>query len=294
MNFRSFRISISLFLFVAVGLAELCLAERGFVLVQVQDTKHLPVPRLEIGIEGMGGSKITDDDGKAQLPVGNATKEADWLSLSILHSPAGQDFVMVSPWDNRVLVPSFEDKPENFLRIVVVRRGDRAALEDGTVLRSLAEKINKANSPKSTVDPTSQQYPKTALAIVAGQYGLSSDDVDHAIRTWGSTTIDPYEAGIAALYERDYPRATSQLQGSLQQREAKLENDQKTMTQDERQVVDAAFFLGSSLYAEGKYRESAQAYERCLQIWPQDTILMNNAAMSLEDAGDFSRAEILY
>jgi hypothetical protein len=50
---------------------------------------------------------------------------------------------MISPWDSRTQVPSFEDKPENFVRVVVVQRGDRAALEDSSVLASFAEKISK-------------------------------------------------------------------------------------------------------------------------------------------------------
>ena len=44
---------------------------------------------------------------------------------------------MISPWDNRAIVPSFEDKPANFIRVVVVQRGDRAALESNTALLSL-------------------------------------------------------------------------------------------------------------------------------------------------------------
>lgn len=64
-----------------------CWAEHGFVLVQVQDAQHHPVRGVEIGIEGIGDSKLTDDHGKAQLAIGGASKQGDWLSLIILHSP---------------------------------------------------------------------------------------------------------------------------------------------------------------------------------------------------------------
>lgn len=53
-----------------------CLAEHGFVVVLVQDTQHRPVRRVEIGIEGIGGSKLTGDDGKAQLAVGSGRRSA--------------------------------------------------------------------------------------------------------------------------------------------------------------------------------------------------------------------------
>jgi hypothetical protein len=61
-------------LVIGISLGQPCWAEHGFVLVRVQDTQHHPVRGVEIGIEGVGGSKMTGDDGKAQLPVGAATK----------------------------------------------------------------------------------------------------------------------------------------------------------------------------------------------------------------------------
>jgi tetratricopeptide (TPR) repeat protein len=290
--FRAFIPITCLVLGISLGLP--CRAEHGFVLVLVQDAQHHPVRGVEIGIEGIGGSKVTGDDGKAQLPVGAGTKEGDWLPLVILHSPPGRDLVMISPWDSRSQIPSFEDKPENFVRVVVVQRGDRAALESNSVLASLAAKINKANAPKSANDQAPREDPKANLEAVAKQYGLGPDEVDQAIRAWGAKTTDPYEAGLAALYERDFPKASAQLQDSLKQREEKLTADQKAVAQDQEQVADAAFFLGSSLYGQGKYRESAQAYERCLQLREGDPVVMSGTALSLAHSGEYARAEPLY
>jgi len=47
-------------------------------------------------------------------------------------------------------------------------------------------------------------------------------------------------------------------------REAELATAKKEVTQKQEQVADAAFFLGSSLYEQGKYRESADTYEKAL------------------------------
>jgi tetratricopeptide (TPR) repeat protein len=290
--FRTFFPITCLIAGISLGLP--CRAEQGFVLVLVQDTQHRPVRGVEIGIEGVGGSKITGNDGKAQIAVGAGTKVGDWIPLAILHSPSGKDLAMVSPWDGRAQAPPFEDKPENFIRVVVVQRGDRAALENGNVLTSLAEKINKANSPKSADKATPPPDPKVSLAAVAQQYGLNPDEVDQAIRAWGKKATDPYEIGLAELYGRDYPKASASLQDSLKQREEKLTADQKTVAQDQKQVADAAYFLGSSLYQQGKYRESAQAYERCLQIRSDDPIVLNNTALSLMLGGDYAGAEPLY
>jgi hypothetical protein len=194
---RQFRRLIpAIFLLMGVSVCPPCQAEHGFVLVQVQNTKHHPLRGVEIGIEGFGSSKMTGDDGKAKLSVGSATKEDDWISLAIVHSPPGKDLVMISPWDNRAQVPSFEDKPENFVRVVVVQRGDRASLENGTVLISLAEKINKANAPKTSNYQAAREDPKVSLDAVAKQYRLNPDEVDQAIRAWGAKTTDMEDSTV--------------------------------------------------------------------------------------------------
>src|ERR1035438_6851403 len=124
--------------------------ETGYITVEVQDAQRHPVRSVEIGVEGNGGSRLSGDDGKAQLPLAKGAVPSDWITLQILHPPAGKDFVIVSPWDYRVQVPSYAEKPENFIRVVVVERGDRAALENGSIVTALAAKINAAKAPRST------------------------------------------------------------------------------------------------------------------------------------------------
>jgi len=102
---------------------------------------------------------------------------------------------------------------------------------------------------------------------------------------------DPYEVGLAALYERNYVKASAQLTDSLRGREEKLAADQK---KDQEAVADAAFFLGSSLYGQGKPNEAATAFRRCLQIQPDDVVVLNNLALNLADAGDYTGAEPLF
>ena len=146
--------------------------EAGILVVHVKDAQRHPIGGVQIGVEGDGGSAITGDDGKARIPLATETKDKSWVSVQILKSPPNKDFVMVSPWDYTTLIPSFENESQNFVEIVVVQRGDRAALESGTVLASLAAQINKANAPK-TADKQVLQDPKANLAVVAKQYGLA-------------------------------------------------------------------------------------------------------------------------
>src|SRR5271165_5311076 len=274
-------------------LTSLCLAcpiawaETGFLVLHVKDVQQHPVAGVQIGVEGDGGSGTTDPKGKARIKLAPQTTVKSWLSLQIEKSPPDKDWVMVSPWERRTLVPSFENESENFVEVVVVQRGDRAALESGTVLKAAVQQINKANAPKSADKQATQENPKANLDAVAKQLGLSPDDLDKAIKAWGAKTTDPYEAGLAALYVRNYDQATTDLQTSLSQREEKLAWDQNA-------VADVAFFLGQSLWEQGRYKESAVAFQRCLQIRPDDAAVLNNAALSLQQAGDYPGAEPLY
>jgi tetratricopeptide (TPR) repeat protein len=261
-------------------------AESGVLVVHVEDVQRRPISGMQIGTEGDGGSAVTGDDGKARIRLAKETKEKSWVSLQILKSAPHKDFVMVSPWDYRAVVPSFENESENFVKVVVVQRGDREALESGTILAALTARINKANAPKTVDKRGPLEDPKANLDAVAKMYGLDSGDLDRAIRSWGDKTTDPYEAGLAALYRRNYPVASARLKDSLQNREAKLAIDQKA-------VADAAFFLGQSLYWEGKYRESAAAFQRCLQLRQNDTSVLINLGFSLALAGDYAGAEPL-
>ena len=129
-------------LLIALG-SSLIWAEAGILVVHVEDTQHHPIRGVQIGVLGNGGTAVTLDDGKARIALAPQTKEKSWVSLQILQTPPGKDFVMVSPWDYRVLVPSFQNEADNFVPVVVVQRGDRSALENGNFLIALAAKINR-------------------------------------------------------------------------------------------------------------------------------------------------------
>jgi tetratricopeptide (TPR) repeat protein len=290
---RQFRINPKL-LFLGCVFAQLCNAEKGKLVVKVEDVQQRAIKNVEVGIDGIGGSGITGNDGKIVLTLGNATKDGDWVSLYLIHSPPGKDLVIISPWDRRTMVPPFADKAENFVRIVVVQRGDRTALESGTVLAALTAKINKENAAKSSNKSRVLEDPVVALNAIAKQYGFDPAVLDRQIRAWGGKTSDPYEAGLAALYQRNFPEASNRLRTSLEVRENKLATDQKAVEADQNAVADAAFFLGSSLYEQGRYRESVEAYGQCLRLKPNEPSVLNNLALSLTGAGDYSGAELLY
>src|SRR5260370_12634804 len=100
---------------------------------------------------------------------------------------------MVSPWDYRAVIPSFENESENFLEVVVVQRGDRAALESGTVLAAATAQINKANAPKTANKQAPQEDPRANLTTVTKTNGQAPDNFDQAIRKSDGNSTDSYQ-----------------------------------------------------------------------------------------------------
>jgi tetratricopeptide (TPR) repeat protein len=266
------------------GLPGLLHAETGKILVHVQDAQGKPVPGVEIGVNGRSDSNPTGSDGEVLLSV--KADEGDWGVVQIVHSPPGKQYEIISPWDGRTQISPSKDGSGGDVLVMVGQRGDREQLTNRNAVRAFAEKINQANAPKTVGTRPGGDDPKANLERIAKQHGLAPEDLDAAIRQWSAKAKDPYDVGMGALYERNYAKTTASLQQSLQQREE--------LTAAPKDICDAAFFLGRSLYAQGRYRESAGAYQKVLAFRPKDAAVSNDLALSLQRSGDYEGAEVLY
>ncbi len=271
--------ALPMILSLTAGLA----AEQGKLMLHVSDTDGHPVANLSFSTLGAGGSpQRTDPTGRAILLLTPGTKENSLVQLQIVKSPNGHEFVLVDPWKGRpVQVPSFENNAMNVVMITVAERGASSILR---FTKPLEAQIIQANAPKIAGKRALSMSSKEGLEVVSKQYGLSPKEVDETIRTSGKKATSPYDKGLAALYEQNYTEATKQLTTSLQILEQT----------DKSQSVDAASFLGDSLFAQGRYREAAVAQDRALKLQPDNPSLMNAKALSLYHAGDYIEAEPLY
>ena len=68
----------------------------------------------------------------------SAVKPGTWVNLQV----SGDDYAFVSPWDSKVLVPSFISESGNFITVYLTAKGDREALESGRLAVALATKFN--------------------------------------------------------------------------------------------------------------------------------------------------------
>jgi tetratricopeptide (TPR) repeat protein len=169
---------------------------------------------------------------------------------------------------------------------VLAKRGDRAALLQGKPLVNVIANVNLASTPKEAREPSLSERRADALKQTAAAFGLSPTDIEAAITTLGAQSSDRYARGMATLYQGDLASAQTMLASALVEREQRH-------VPGSRESADAAFFLGRTLYDEGKYADAAAAYRKALSYRPGDPLTMNNLGLSLQQTGNYAEAEPL-
>src|SRR5262249_55203372 len=188
----------------------------------------------------------------------------------------GRDWILISPWDSRVIIPSFENKADNAVPVVVARKGDKQMLSSSKAIETLVARVLKEVVPKLDKQISDEER-RLVLQPQAEVVGLTPEAVDAAIREWGKKAQDPYQQGLAALYEKNYPESTKLLTQSFQLRK---EAAQKAVTE----YADVSFFLGRSLYEQGRYRDSAEKFQEATSLRKDDAGLMNWLGLGLYNA----------
>jgi tetratricopeptide (TPR) repeat protein len=258
-------------------------AEPGVLVLQVSTPGGAPIPRVIVSTKGDGAvGPPTDVAGRTRIRLAPQTKPQAIVALTIVGAP--KDLVFISPWDNQIRIPPFENESQNFASIVLAERGDRALLENGKALLAMVARVNLNAGAKATTEARSVDRRGLALNQVASAFGLDPAQVDAALRAWGGKVEAPYEMGMASLYADKHPEAAERLAAALKAKEERLE-------QNQRETADAAFFLGQALYEQGKYGPSVDAYRKALAYRPGDPATMNNLGLSLSQAGDYASAE---
>ena len=86
---------------------------------------------------------------------------------------------MVSPWGGRTPVPPFENESDNYVPVILVRRGDRQALENAAVLtavivQSVPRKSSGPSRRGKPPRPGAEVHRPDAIQLVAVGFGQSS------------------------------------------------------------------------------------------------------------------------
>ena len=112
-------------------------AEQGILVLHVKDPQGKPTAGVRLATEGDGStSPPTDRAGKTRLRLAPQTRAGTWVTLQVIRAP--RDLVFVSPWNQRAIVPPFENETDNYVPITLAGRGDRTMLESGAALMAMA------------------------------------------------------------------------------------------------------------------------------------------------------------
>jgi tetratricopeptide (TPR) repeat protein len=272
-------------LFVTLFATVYILTEEGILGLQLVDPQGRAIAGAQLTTTGDSTtSSPSDGSGKVRIRLAPDTKPSSWVSLFVARSPQGRDLVLISPWDSRVMVPSFSNDSANMVRVVLADRGDRQILESGTAIASIVARITGQMAPSAVTHGDTESSRQAALNTIASYYGLPPTHVDAAIRAWAERQDSSFDNGLAALYLRQYPRAERELSSALHTQEQQLDAARS-------RLADTALVLGQSLYAQGKYGESIKNFRRASTERKDHVPTLVWLGSALAENGDYAAAE---
>jgi hypothetical protein len=194
--------------------------EDQYLEAQINDAGGSSIKDVFISCEEGCAQTVSDSNGNARLKLPRELNETDWVTIKI------QGWVLISPWNGKLSIPSFTNKPKNIYLVVVAHKGDREILKSGDAIASLTAKILSRLRGKYEAKlkdeitrerrEVSDEERKLVLQEVADSVGFSPAELDEAIRGLGRRTQDPYQQGLVALYEQNYPKAEELLTKSYE------------------------------------------------------------------------------
>jgi hypothetical protein len=163
------------------------LAEQGILVVHIADVYGHPIGRIRFraGADSSISSprETADNFGAVRIRLAPQTKSGDVVMLEVVGVPKGKDPVMISPWNEWVLVPPFENEAKNFVPVVMVERGDKHVwkiqLACVQLPRGLTRPIRRRRPANQ---PLRSSAGRPTLAAVARSLGSKPEEIDQAIR----------------------------------------------------------------------------------------------------------------
>jgi tetratricopeptide (TPR) repeat protein len=265
--------------------AGVVLAEDGVLVVHVTYLDKKPLAHVRIGTAGDGSIEVTDVGGRARIHLVQGVRAGQEVALQVVLGESDKDsWVFISPWDQRVLVPPFDGGQA--VPVVLAKRSDKEALLGSSEGRKAIEQklLSELGKLRQAQAEVTEEQRRSVLQAQAAAFGLNSEEVDAAIRAAGQESADLYEQGLAALYEKNYPIASERLKIALAASE-------KELGQVQEKVGDRAFFLGQSLYEQGRYQESVISFRRAAELRGEQAETLNRLGLALEAAGNYLEAE---
>lgn len=269
---RRFRLAV-VALLAAPGLV--ARAAESVVAVKAIDPNGAVVANVRFTYAGVESPPTTSAGiTEVRIVLGTAQKLPPGSALE-LDLPSG----VAATWfliDDTVHVPAPGQPPAE---VVLLRRAD---------MRRLAAEVRDAPVPARELSADEKQR---IVLEYAGRYGLSQENLDTAISRFRETAEDPLDQGVALFLSREYSLAESHFRTAVEQAEVRRQMAERERLAAERDLVEAARYLGQTLYEQARYEDAAQTFRKVLALRPDDSDLMRWLGDCLVELAAWAEAE---
>ena len=197
-------------------------AEQGVLPISVFDMGRHPFEHVKIGTENGGSPQDSDQNGRVRLHLATGAKPGEWLTLAIYGGPAGVDLVFVSPDDGRVQVQPWDNEEQNYVRVMLARRGDMEVLRHGSGMLAVHDSINRSIAAQrkkkqggalrlpgygqarlvevAFADDAPDELQR-AIQQAAEHFGLKPSEIAAALDDWGGDPLAWKVVYLTGLFE---------------------------------------------------------------------------------------------
>lgn len=252
-------------------------ARRILIFVEDMDT-HKGVRGVRVAARGYGGiSKLTTATGRTMLTIPQSVNPGDFFDLQVVAMPRG--YVLYSPLDGRITVPSLERNAGSFAKIVLRRRDHlvQAAKNDTSARKALLN-----NEAERAVKRSS--LPAAAAASEGNGNGASTIAPRFTIQppANGTDALTTFQKGQAAFISENWTDAVNLLTKSLT--EEKLSLQMQAQSWSMRAVAE----MNLTNAAQAKV-----AFETALKLDPYDSGTWISYAALLVSEGRYADAAVI-
>ena len=125
----------------------------------------------------------------------------------------------------------------------------------------------------------SERLGQVALAMRAAELGFTGEQLVEALDAWARTAEDNYQKGLAALYERRFAEASSNISASI--------------PSPPSEFLKRYVPLARAEYEQGHYSAAEAALRMVLAVHPEDSLILNNLGVVLMHEAKFVETESL-
>jgi len=239
------------------------------------DSKPLSKIQFTAELKDASTSGLSDSQGMATLGIGADIKSGTPITLEV--SSAQNEYIFISPEDQRVRIPPFE-QTSSIIEVVLAKSGDRRVLQTPSGIYSILVKLIDGESLPSVAASGRKQ---NAMAEVAQKYKLSQVEIESAITLWRlNNPSNPSVAGLAALYKDKNEDAIGLFKAAV--------------IEKNKQSADLSYYLGIAYMKSNDYKAAVKAFETALRVDPTNSSYLELTGDSYAKISQYAKADQMY